>query len=67
MADLIHALRNESVETMEKCLDKAVDDERLGLIPIEIDGVTYLIPKKVDELINSLYNQSNVHRRIKKR
>ena len=68
MASLIHALSNESVETMEKCLDKATDDERLGLVPIEIDGVTYLIPKTVDELINSLYNESHsVHRRRKKK
>ncbi len=68
MASLIHALRNESVETMEKCLDKATDDERLGLVPIEIDGVTYMIPKMVDELINNLYNESHsVHRRRKKK
>tara|TARA_R100000049_G_C1938002_1_gene81896 strand:- start:1129 stop:1335 length:207 start_codon:yes stop_codon:yes gene_type:complete len=68
MASLIHALRNESVETMEKCLDKATDDERLGLVPIEIDGVTYMIPKMVDELINNLYNESHsVHRRSKKK
>tara|TARA_Y100000310_G_scaffold18070_1_gene17810 strand:+ start:385 stop:591 length:207 start_codon:yes stop_codon:yes gene_type:complete len=68
MASLIHALRNESVETMEKCLNKATDDERLGLVPIEIDGVTYMIPKMVDELINNLYNESHsVHRRSKKK
>ena len=67
MASLIHALSNESVETMEKCLDKATDDERLGLVPIEIDGVTYMIPKTVERLINSLYNESHaVHRRKKK-
>jgi len=68
MASLIHALRNESVETMEKCLNKATDDERLGLVPIEIDGVTYMIPKTVEMLINSLYNESHsVHRRSKKK
>ena len=68
MASLIHALKNESIKDMEKCLNRATDDERLGLVPIEIDGVTYMIPKTVDQLINSLYNDTHaVHRRRKKK
>ena len=43
---------------MEKVLSKATR----GLVPIEIDGVVYYIPRSVQELIDSLHEQAVIRK-----
>lgn len=58
MGRVIKPLENVSFEKMEYVLSKASS----GLVPIEIDGIVYYIPKSVQELIDSLYEQAAIRK-----
>ena len=49
--EAIEPLLNVPVDVMEKILENASS----GLIPVEIDGIVYRIPKAISDLIDSLY------------
>tara|TARA_R110000744_G_scaffold8350_1_gene27833 strand:+ start:444 stop:656 length:213 start_codon:yes stop_codon:yes gene_type:complete len=49
--EVIEKLMNLPIGVMEKVLENASS----GLIPIEIDGIIYRIPKPISDLIDSLY------------
>tara|TARA_Y100000034_G_C6875893_1_gene400554 strand:- start:964 stop:1149 length:186 start_codon:yes stop_codon:yes gene_type:complete len=53
MGIVIKPLEHKTIEKMEFLLSKAAR----GLVPIEIDGIVYYIPKSVQELIDSLSEQ----------
>jgi hypothetical protein len=53
MSEVIEGLSNLSISEQEKILSKLSQD----LVPVEIDNKVYLIPREVDELIDSLSTQ----------
>jgi len=63
VASVIQPLENESISKMEKVLSKASK----GLVPIEIDGVVYYIHSAVQELIDSIYIQTQQPEHRKKK
>ena len=53
MSEVIEGLSNLPVSEQEKILSKLSQD----LVPVEIDDKVYLVPREVDELIDSLSAQ----------
>ena len=53
MSEVIEGLSNLSISEQEKILSKLSQD----LVPVEIDDKVYLVPREVDELIDSLSAQ----------
>ena len=53
MSEVIEGLSNLSFSEQEKILSKLSQD----LVPVEIDDKVYLVPREVDELIDSLSAQ----------
>jgi len=53
MSEVIEGLSNLSASEQEKVLTKLSQD----LVPVEIDNKVYLVPREVDELIDSLSAQ----------
>ena len=53
MSEVIEGLSNLSASEQEKVLTKLSQD----LVPVEIDNRVYLVPREVDELIDSLSAQ----------
>ncbi len=53
MSEVIEGLSNLPVLEQEKILSKLSQD----LVPVEIDDKVYLVPREVDELIDSLSAQ----------
>ncbi len=62
MAQEIEWLKNLSVELQEKILDFAASrsDSIHKLMPIEIDGVVYEVPKAVVDLVDGLWSELRV-------
>ncbi len=60
---LIEKLANQPVEVMEKVLANASKE----LMPIEIDGIVYHIPKPISDLIDALSIQAGLDNPEKKR
>ena len=53
MSEVIEGLSNLPVSEQERILNKLSQD----LVPVEIDDKVYLVPREVDELIDSLSAQ----------
>tara|TARA_Y100000114_G_C11750572_1_gene324067 strand:- start:1013 stop:1231 length:219 start_codon:yes stop_codon:yes gene_type:complete len=53
MSEVIEGLSNLPVSEQERILSKLSQD----LVPVEIDNKVYLVPREVDELIDSLSAQ----------
>ena len=53
MSEVIEGLSNLSISEQERILSKLSQD----LVPVEIDNKVYLVPREVDELIDSLSAQ----------
>ena len=53
MSEVIEGLSNLSISEQEKILSKLSQDS----VPVEIDDKVYLVPREVDELIDSLSDQ----------
>jgi len=53
MSEVIEGLSNLTISEQEKILSKLSQD----LVPVEIDDKVYLVPREVDELIDSLSAQ----------
>ena len=53
MSEVIEGLSNLSISEQERILSKLSQD----LVPVEIDDKVYLVPREVDELIDSLSAQ----------
>tara|TARA_R100000458_G_scaffold59583_2_gene70616 strand:+ start:427 stop:627 length:201 start_codon:yes stop_codon:yes gene_type:complete len=57
MAKILESLQNKSFEEQVKALEvMSLREEDIGFI--DIDGSEYLIPKKVLQLIDMLYNEN---------
>ena len=53
MSEVIEGLSNLSISEQERILSKLSQD----LVPVEINDKVYLVPREVDELIDSLSAQ----------
>tara|TARA_R100000152_G_C6766361_1_gene191344 strand:- start:390 stop:605 length:216 start_codon:yes stop_codon:yes gene_type:complete len=53
---VIERLVNEDLKTMTRVLENASKEE----VPIEVDGMVYLIPKPISDLIDHLAIQAGI-------
>jgi len=63
VASVIQPLQNEPISEMEKALSNASK----GLVPIEINGEVYYIHTAVQDLIDSIYIQTQRKEHRKKK
>ena len=59
---IIDRLKNEEVEVMYRVLENASQEE----VPIEVDGMVYLIPKPIIDLIDHLALQAGIDKPVPK-